>query len=845
MNEAQVHVKQVIQKICNNAWLCNTTNQTSNSIKLDKTAPTLKSKTTYGTSWYTSNQWSTFTYEDTVSWINWATTTSCTISSEWSASTCTTSNTKICNNAWLCNTTNQTSNSIKLDKTAPSCWSWSYNPTLTTNTNSSVTATLSSSTDWTSWIATAWWSCTISTYNTSCKVTIKDNAWWTKECTSSNATNIKCYSDACWWTTPWSSCTSYSTSSPTWSCSNVVRTSKCQSNWTRDTNPYTYWSCASWCSSPCWSVTSWTTKTCYLSSSPTCPTTCSSQSYKCTNWSWSGTFNTSYTSSSCSPQAKSSSYSLTSCPSYWYCSSSVWYTVSWNSCNSYTRYHLDWCSPKSSYSLTSCPSHWNCSSSVWYEWASSSSCGSYTRYRLDSCESWYTKVWNSCKQNCSWYDYKTSSYKSLAHWSSTTVYSSSWPTCPSTCSSTSMSCNNWSISWGYTYNYSSCSPQPKNSSYSLTSCPSYWYCSNSVWYTVSWNSCSSYTRYSLGGCSPKTYSSHTLESCPSHWNCSSDWWYYANWNSCTKYWRYRLDSCESWYTKVWNSCKQNCSWYDYKTSSYKSLAHWSSTTVYSSSWPTCPSTCSSTSMSCNNWSISWGYTYNYSSCSPQPKNSSYSLTSCPSYWYCSESVWYTVSWNSCSSYTRYHLDWCSPKSSYSLTSCPSHWNCSSSVWHEWASSSSCGSYTRYKLNSCDSWYTKVWNSCKKDCWSSWGCSAASHGSKCTAYLTTTADDCNSMSITATCNDWTWSPDPSRYFATYCNSWGSTCWSSYSRYPCWAGYTAEYFINNGARDVYNCKRNWAVVCNVYKCTNSSCLFYEGNCYKADSSKPAGVEISQKC
>ena len=102
--------------VWDNAWNTNTWNWT---YYLDKTAPTLKSKTTYGTSWYTSNQWSTFTYEDTVSWINWATTTSCTISSEWSASTCTTSNTKICNNAWLCNTTNQTSNSIKLDKTAP------------------------------------------------------------------------------------------------------------------------------------------------------------------------------------------------------------------------------------------------------------------------------------------------------------------------------------------------------------------------------------------------------------------------------------------------------------------------------------------------------------------------------------------------------------------------------------------------------------------------------------------------------------------------------------------------------------------------------------------------------
>ena len=125
---------QITPNICDKVGNCNTTKQTSNSIKLDKTAPTFKEKTTYNTSWYNTPQQSIFTYEDTVSWIDGTTTTSCTINEEWTTATCTVANTNICNNAWLCNTTNLTSNSIKLDTTKPTC-KIEWNPSTPTNQN--------------------------------------------------------------------------------------------------------------------------------------------------------------------------------------------------------------------------------------------------------------------------------------------------------------------------------------------------------------------------------------------------------------------------------------------------------------------------------------------------------------------------------------------------------------------------------------------------------------------------------------------------------------------------------------------------------------------------------------
>ena len=124
--------------ICDLVWNCNTENQTSNTIKLDKTAPILRSKTSYNDDWYNAPQNSTFIYEDNISWINWNDRVSCTITQEWSTASCNAENTNICNNAWLCNTTNLTSNTIKLDTTAPTC-SISWSPSEWTNQDVTLT----------------------------------------------------------------------------------------------------------------------------------------------------------------------------------------------------------------------------------------------------------------------------------------------------------------------------------------------------------------------------------------------------------------------------------------------------------------------------------------------------------------------------------------------------------------------------------------------------------------------------------------------------------------------------------------------------------------------------------
>ena len=75
-----------------------------------------------------------------------------------------------------------------------------------------------------------------------------------------------------------------------------------------------------------------------------------------------------------------------------------------------------------------------------------------------------------------------------------------------------------------------------------------------------------------------------------------------------------------------------------------------------------------------------------------------------------------------------------------------------------------------------------------------------------------------------------------------------CSTSYSRHPCPTAYTAllKYTVGSPYNfSVVECKVGSTLACSVYKCSNSSCAFYEGNYYKKDSSKPAGVEISKKC
>ena len=47
------------------------------------------------------------------------------------------------------------------------------------------------------------------------------------------------------------------------------------------------------------------------------------------------------------------------------------------------------------------------------------------------------------------------------------------------------------------------------------------------------------------------------------------------------------------------------------------------------------------------------------------------------------------------------------------------------------------------------------------------------------------------------------------------------------------------------DVYDCKLGSTVACQVYKCKNSNCLFYQGNCYAKSSTWAAGINIHSKC
>ena len=122
----------------NNGWLTG-----CNSVvvkKIDTTAPVLSWRTEFGSGWYNTDQTSIFTYRDTGALISGNTTTSCTITAEWEGKTCTVESPNICDNAWNCNNESVTSDSIKLDKTAPTC-TITQNPTDTTNW--AVTLTLS------------------------------------------------------------------------------------------------------------------------------------------------------------------------------------------------------------------------------------------------------------------------------------------------------------------------------------------------------------------------------------------------------------------------------------------------------------------------------------------------------------------------------------------------------------------------------------------------------------------------------------------------------------------------------------------------------------------------------
>jgi hypothetical protein len=117
----------------------------STGFRIDTLAPALSTKSTFTSDWYTTNQTSTFAYTDAGSGIASGNNPTCTISTDSATATCTNSAINVCDNAGNCNTDNQTSNTIKLDKTAPTGGSISY-----PNTNqrdASIAITVDAGTD--------------------------------------------------------------------------------------------------------------------------------------------------------------------------------------------------------------------------------------------------------------------------------------------------------------------------------------------------------------------------------------------------------------------------------------------------------------------------------------------------------------------------------------------------------------------------------------------------------------------------------------------------------------------------------------------------------------------------
>ena len=187
--------------------LWNGTKDANDTIILDTVAPNVWLNNS-STDWKKADISIKLTANDATSWLSgdkakyyWTTSTTTTLAQCWANWTQYTSWTTITDSTewtrylYVCAYDKAWNSKIaswtyKLDKTYPVCGTWTYQPQLTTPTNGTVTATLANSTDGVSWIATAWWSCTISEYNGTCSVTITDNAWNSTWCTSAAATNI-------------------------------------------------------------------------------------------------------------------------------------------------------------------------------------------------------------------------------------------------------------------------------------------------------------------------------------------------------------------------------------------------------------------------------------------------------------------------------------------------------------------------------------------------------------------------------------------------------------------------------------------------------------------------------
>ena len=274
--------------------------------------------------------------------------------------------------------------------------------------------------------------------------------------------------------------------------------------------------------------------------------------------------------------------------------------------------------------------------------------------------------------------------------------------------------------WSYK-NGNSCTPcgEKKYSSAWATSCNT-----AEVWYYA--NSSCKQTACSNAPANARYTSNASSNSCS--WVC--DEWYYKNSsNTCTK--------CEAWYyctwgsktacgagkwSGAWSSSCSNIDCWCYWTSGTKSCPNSCGEWKYSSAWSSSCSTadvwyyanssCSQTA--CTNKPEHSSYTSNGSSnncsysCSPN-YSSTYPLTSCPTWWNCSDTTSYE--WTNCSATTRYKLNSCDSCDEYTLSSCPANWYCSECISYTKNGNSCTAWTTRYKLYWCNPWYQQSGNTC--------------------------------------------------------------------------------------------------------------------------------------
>ena len=262
-------------------------------------------------------------------------------------------------------------------------------------------------------------------------------------------------------------------------------------------------------------------------------------------------------------------------------------------------------------------SWWNYSGCTEYtiNW---NSCSAHTKYRLESCKNGYTLSWGVCYKNCSLEGI------SVPFWKTITWYMYNSATCDEAdkCKSyRTLTCREWWLSDVYEYPYSKCDLKE-------VKCPN-----------------------------------HTLNSCPNNWICTSCTWYTLNNHQCVQFVHYKLESCISWYTIDWNTCKADC------TLPWWGKIHHNDTVIwYKSNTQTCPSSCASIkgNMVCNNWTLSWSSIYTHSGCTTLPP----------------ASKWFKRN-------TRVNNAICESEILYSIN------NNVCVVWQ-----------TKYKCTACEEWYTR-------------------------------------------------------------------------------------------------------------------------------------------